>query len=217
MQKLFALLLVFLLILSTFPALSEAVPIDQVEEPLTLEKVKGEIDGDVYENSFLGLGFRLPEKWRFYTEQEIRLTNELSGVILGGDGEELQAQNASIAVMAASAHVGYANLNLQILYLGPMLSLLRLLDAKSLAASQARTMQVALENSGMQDVEISQDTIVVDGWDCDCLRMSYSRMQMNLYATQLYLLQEECMVYVTATASSAEEADRALENLFWLE
>ena len=217
MKKLSALLLAFLMAMSTFPALAEAVPIDRAEEPLTLEEVLGKIDGDVYENRFLGLGFRLPEKWRFSSEQEIRLTNERGGVILGGDWKDLQRQTSGILLMAASARVGYVSLNLQILYLGRMLSLIQLLSAKTLAASQVKALKKTLENNGMQDVEVSAGTLTVDGRECDCLRAKCAYLQMNRYTTQLYLLRGEFMVYVTATASSAEAADQALDSLFWLE
>ena len=74
MKKFFALLLAALMVV-TLVACNLGGP----------ELSRGEIDGNVYKNEFLGIEFTKPASWRYYSDEEIASTMNIAVDNLKGE------------------------------------------------------------------------------------------------------------------------------------
>ncbi len=90
------------------------------EAPLTekTEISRGTIDGDVYDNAFLGFKFTKPESWVYSTDEEIAAVMGISAEMMNADYSEIIDNNvAAIDMMAvdittnSNINVTYENLS----------------------------------------------------------------------------------------------------------
>ena len=80
---------------------------------------RGENDGVVYRNRFLGFRFTKPESWMYYTDEEVAALTNMTAEMLGSDKfAQTLAENPSIYDMMAvdlqtgsNVYMGYENLS----------------------------------------------------------------------------------------------------------
>lgn len=119
MKKLIVLLLAATLIGALCSCTNSFIPVafteDDVTEYDTVEKEYsfGEINGNVYESEFIGIGVELDESWTFSSREEIL---EMNGFVLDQIDEDLaeELENASIIHdMVANSPMRNININLE--------------------------------------------------------------------------------------------------------
>ncbi len=223
MKKLVSLLLTLLMTFSVFSAFAEAIPVEP-EDALsladaTLEDVMGVIDGDVYTNPYLGIGFTLPagQNWTYYSEEEILQANKLAQALATGELKDVLSESQNIILMYAAGPMGSPNVSIQILDLGVSGTLVNLIGLSTILEPQLDTMKKTLENSGMNNVEVILDTMLIDGREEVCIRISYSYFGIKAYTVQVCYIQGDYAVYVASGASEDGVADQLLGNVFWLD
>lgn len=86
-----------------------------VEKLPTYEELKGSVSGDTYENSYLGIKFKLPDGWRFYSDEEIEQATGQTADILNEAGAEVEVGSQYYDMMAIDDNTGNnINCSLQI-------------------------------------------------------------------------------------------------------
>ena len=208
MKKILALLLAFTMILSIGSALAE----------VTFADALGVIDGDVYRNEYLGVGFILPEggQWAFLTEEEILLTNQIGKAVLSGDLKEIMETSQNVTLMGAAAPDGLPDIGIQILDLGEMSSLVKMLGFEMILSMQLDDMKSTLESSGMTDVKVELGAIVIDGREVTAMWTQYKFLGIMCYTVAI-VLSGNYAVYITAAAVEEGVPEKVLENVFWID
>lgn len=73
---------------------------DEALQRLTENTERGTVDGNVYENTSVGLKFTKPENWKFLSDEEIEMYTQLNAeVLLGSEFEALMTQQVSFTDM----------------------------------------------------------------------------------------------------------------------
>lgn len=76
-----------------------------------VEFSRGTIDGDVYNNAFLGFKFTKPESWVYSTDEEIASAMGMGAEALGKDYKELLESNAAVFDMMVVDSLTGSNIN----------------------------------------------------------------------------------------------------------
>ncbi len=84
----------------------------EVKTP-TMEEIKGTVDGNVYENSFLEMKFTKPDSWTFATEEEIESIVGTAQEVLNEGGVEEQIDSSRYDMVASDSATGN-NINLSL-------------------------------------------------------------------------------------------------------
>lgn len=169
----------------------------------------GTVKGQVYENTFLGLGCRVPADWVYYTEEEIK---QLNGQMLDAVGDELAQlmENAdTIYTMHTVQSDGFRNMNMVLQNMG----LRNVNVAASLQASLDASRQ-ALENIGCQNVDIRVTKVSFLGKTVDGLVTQAEVNGVKMYQRAACFMSGKYMVSVTATCYS-EDTTQGMLNMFY--
>lgn len=169
----------------------------------------GTVKGQVYENTFLGLGCRVPADWIYYTEEEIK---QLNGQVLDAVGDELaqMMENAdTIYTMHTVQGDGFRNMNMVLQNTG----LRNVNVVASLQASLDATRQ-GLEDIGCQNVDIRVTKVSFLGKTVDGLVTQAEVNGVKMYQRGACFMSGKYMVSVTATSYSADTTQSML-NMFY--
>lgn len=139
----------------------------------------GNTESNLYKNDFLGVSFKLPEGWYFYTDEQILELNNIVGEVIDDEAAK-QLANATVVydMYAARQDQGCSvNINMEKLNLLQVATL----DIKQTLEAQIDTIRSAYENMGYTDVKIQYEKVTVDGKEFDALRLTAKIQGIDFY------------------------------------
>ena len=200
--KLTALLLAVLLICAMVPAMGET---------MTADTLFGVINGDTYENSFIGLGCTL-EGWRYYTDEEMAEANQKTKEALFSELDE--SQITYFAVMMAVKPNNMQNVNIQLQNVKDYVSYYKTVGLSYMASYLFGEYKSMLESAGYTDIHLEVGEMSIGERTYTCIIGDYSLRGMHMYVKQLWDLRGDYMVNVTVTTVMEDKTDEVFSKFY---
>ena len=172
----------------------------------------GVITGTKYENTFIGIGFDLPEGWSFYTDEQIKELNNIAGELAGQDYLDA-LKNATVIydMMAASAtQTDNIIVNLE----KATSAQLNSLNLASNFEASFSLIKSSLENMGYQNVTHEVVTLTIDGQDFTAMNISATISGVTMYQTSIAIKCSGYLASLSVTTFDAAGTASLLENLY---
>lgn len=218
MKKLFALLLVFVMLFS-FVGCGEEKDVrgDQIDNTASeteseVEFSMGAVDGLVYENEFIGIGCKLDSDWTFYTDAQIRELNNITEDMAGEAYEEAIGNADIVYDMYAVSSNQTDNINVNLEKVNPVQ--LATLNIKENFEASSSLVKDSLENMGCTNVQFEYSDITIDGKKFDCMSISSEINGLTMYQTSIGIKCNGYLASITATAFSETDLNNILSKLY---
>lgn len=230
MKKLLALLLAIVMVMSFFAACGsrDDEEEDRKKEPVSDKKEEetegeetpagkdftlGEVDGQTYENTFIGIGCRLPSGWTYLSEEELKEANQIAEDLVG-DALTEAYQKATILypMMATSPSVENCNLNMEKLDK----QILEKLDIAGNNEKLLPMMEAAFENMGASSVLLELGTVKLDGKTFDCINTHVTLSGVEMVQCILSIKCDGYLANLSLTAANEENLEELLDCFYLL-
>ncbi len=190
---------------------------DEPEVPAAPEKdfTPGKIDGSVYENEYIGLGFTLPEGWSFYSEEQIRTLNNAASDMAGEEYEQFIENATIIYDMCAADSYGFNNVNLNFEKIDT--ELLAEFDFAESIEAQIPLVQSSLENMGYSDFAYEISKVQVGGELLDAVNITVSIEDIDGYMTSIQKACDDGIVTITVTTMFEDTVADVIDNFYWVD
>lgn len=177
---------------------------------------QGIISGDTYESDYAGIGFTLPEGWRFYSTEEIRRFNCVTLDLNEADYEEAITYAPFVYDMfVTDDDKGLINVVVILEKDDALPSAPK--DMHRYIDDRLPVVQAYLGRSGYSDVNCWIDTVTIDGRKMECIYSTYSLRGTPFYQCKLYFRCEDGVVArIPVIADSEEELQLLLDCIYLL-
>lgn len=216
MKKLFALLLAVLMLFSLFGCSAMKDEEDEEQESTKEKEFSlGTISDLEYESQYIGIGCRLPDTWRFYTDSELESLNGFVLDRLEGDAREV-VENASIIYDMYAIHGnGSDSININLEKVDK--SQLKNLDIKNNMETLIPSLVEVYESVGYTDITSTVETVMVDGEEFYCIRTTAVLYGEDIYMVQLQIPCTEHMAAITIVSFFEDETEEYLKYFYLTE
>lgn len=180
-------------------------PETDVTEP---EFSLGAVEGINYENKFIGIGCNLPSDWAFYTDEQIRELNNVVTDMAGEEYKDLMESATIVYDMFATSSDQVSNINVNLEKADPLT--LAVTDLADSLEQSIPMVKQGLENMGATVTEAEVGTVMIDGEEFDCLRVT-----AEIYGLSMNVLTfgKKCNGYMAAVSITATSEDALQEIL----
>lgn len=153
----------------------------ETEEAETEEEAYefGEVNANVYENKFIGIGCSLSEEWGFYSDEEIMELNNMATDMAGEEFAEAVADAQMLYDMYAVHSDGMSSVNVNLENIG--IAKIALVDVAESLENSKSILEDAFSNMGYEDISIESTTVTIDGEEFAALNVGASYSGMNMY------------------------------------
>ncbi len=230
MKKTMGLMLCMALLLSAVGCSGEEDVRGTVEEAVTTEAAEnsdadtdaeteeeafefGEVDANVYENKFIGIGCSLSDEWGFYSDEEIKELNNMATDMAGEEFAEAVADAQMIYDMYAVHSDGMSSINVNLENVG--LAKIALVDVAESLESSKSVLEDAFSNMGYEDISIESTTVTIDGEEFAALNVSASYSGMNMYEL-VFSGKAGKYMWTTTIGTFGEDSTQELFDTFYL-
>ena len=141
---------------------------DSSESDETTGVSLGHSAGNVYENTFIGIGCKLGPEWIFLSDEEIQDVNKISGEMIGGEYKKALEQATTLTDMIARHEEKPNTLNVSMEKLG--LTYLTM-SAEQYAELAKDSLITPLKTMGLENVTAENSTIQFLGAECPCVKI----------------------------------------------
>ncbi len=182
-----------------------ADPDTNVTEP---EFSLGDVEGLNYENKFIGIGCNLPSDWVFYTDEQIRELNNVVTDMAGEEYEDFMESATIVYDMFATSSDQVSNINVNLEKADPLA--IAVTDLADSLEQSIPMVKQGLENMGATVTEAEVGTVMIDGEEFDCLRVT-----AEIYGISMNVLTfgKKCNGYMAAVSITATSEDALQEIL----
>lgn len=174
----------------------------------------GTINGDVYENPYIGYGCKL-EGWTYADAEYIATINNISGTIISSDALEALRNSGTFTDMMANSPDGNLSVNVQYQNIektyGPALAAYPLDKFLELVAPN---MAPVLEQSGFQDVQVEAGTVLLGGVEHPGLILTSKFTGIPCYQKEACIRTEEYLIFVTVSSFYEDKTDELLTYFY---
>lgn len=175
-------------------------------KPLTL----GSVNGNVYENECLGLGFKLPENsWKFIDNAQLE---EANGIPVTASEAEIKAVldgSKALYAMMAQGQTGSVGITLENLTDEAM----KIDDTKYMTALMQKT-QDALAQNGIENVDINVGSVKVGAKEYAAAQISSKVEDRQMYQTLFCARSGKTMMVVTLGVVGENSTAALLESFY---
>ncbi len=185
-------------------------PTEEVTEPETEESVFGVVDGNVYENAWLGFGVELDSSWVIATAEEaaelIGMGAELMGV------EEQLASGTYCDFYAMTAKNATLNIMLQ-----KESIFTKVYSDEEFLQAASETAIAQFENAGMGDLKAEITSVTFAGRECAALSIQGTIYGITVYELAVIWRENGYMALVTAAGREPDVCGETLEQFYTLD
>ena len=174
----------------------------------------GEVSDNKYESEFIGIGYNLPESWRFYTDEEIAELNNYTGNIAGQDYKDL-IKNATVVYDMMAASPSQTDNVVVTLEKKPNATINNLNIAASFESSFAMV-KSTFENMGYRNITHEVTTVTVNGQVLDCMHISATYAGQTMHQTSIMFKCNGYIATIALTTFDAAGTAPLLANLYLL-
>ena len=163
--------------------------------------IRGKISNNVYQNSFIGLGFNLPEGWSFYTDKQLKdLSASAESENIVYDMRVYNSENInSVGVNIENVGIEYNTST----------------DVKTYLLNTMSGIDTSLSSIGYEGVTCDLTTIKIGKTEYPAMKISASISSMVLNQLVFCIQKEEYMINIAAT-SFGEDKTAELVSYFYL-
>ena len=205
---------VFLLILSAsmLLSLSACSLLAETPEP---EFTLGTVEGNVYENSFIGIGCTLGSEWTYYSEDKIREINNAAADLAGEDYKQMM-ENATVVY---DMYAGHSNqINTIVVNLEKVDKIqLAVLDLEENLRNTIPSIEQSLGNMGFANITSEIGTVKLGDTDMVCLNVISKVGEFSMYQTLVTIKCNGYLACITFTADSPESIASVISGFYWLQ
>lgn len=187
---------------------------DVVEKEETVDLSMGKAEGNVYESEFLGVGFKLPEGWTFYTAEQIKELNGLTTDMLDEDIAET-IKNASIVydMMALDNAGNSTNVNIEKVNAAQA----AIITEEKYAEIAIPSLKNALSSMGFSSVTAEASTTKFAGEDAVCIDITCSNGTVTMYEKVVCKKIGTYMAAITVASAQTDTTEDILGQFYKLE
>ena len=215
MKRLFAFLLTLVLLFSLTGAGSPILggdPEPESESGITTDALftLGTINGDVYENPFIGYGCKF-EGWTYADAAYIAQLNNLSGSLMSDDVREQLRKSGTFTEMLATAPDGLASVNIQ--YQDITVSYGESFAAyplESFLEMAAPMMPSVLEQSGFKDVKVETGIVSLGGDEHPGLILTSTLSGVSCYQKEACIKTDDYLIFVCVSSFVEDKTEELL-------
>ncbi len=179
----------------------------------------GAVDGGTYINPFLGLGCDLPS-WYFFSRDEILKENQFPESSLDDSLKTIMKSTSQVLVMEAVPDLsGTRNVKVCIARITwKFRETIKQTGFTALLPALMADMKRSYQSAGMEDIEMRQDTVLIDGKEIAAIDVRFSQAgaaYRNVYALFPfgdYMITIQSFVHTSFTDDAAE----VFSHFFWL-
>ncbi|MCR4772463.1 MAG: hypothetical protein K5855_09170 [Oscillospiraceae bacterium] len=171
----------------------------------------GTVDGDVYENSFLGYGCRL-ENWTFAGEEEIAALNNWGRETLTEDYRDLIASMDIIIDMSAASEDGLKNVVIQF----QKTDVGSLIGDELLVDLSIPAVTTSLEDQGYNDLNVEKTLISLGEDEYFGIYITGEFYGIPVFQKQAVIRCGDQIAYIAATSAFDDEVDDIFASFYEL-
>lgn len=168
----------------------------------------GKVNGNTYYSDFLGLTMKVPDGWRYYSEEEILQINEFALDCTDEDFAEKIENSAILYDMMATNLYDGASVNVLLEKVSAVQ--ISLINLQSIIESQFDVLKSTMENMGYSDVDVSYQKLIVDGKEFNGLCVSAKLYGLDFKTKSIIFINGNYLVNISASAFGADGADTIL-------
>lgn len=205
MKRLFVIILSAVMLI-TLPACTPA------PEP---EFTLGTVEGNVYENTFIGIGCTLGSDWTYYSDEKIREINNAAASLAGEEFRQMMA-NATVVYDMYAAHSNQINTVVVNLEKVDKVQL-AVLDLEENLKNTIPALEQSLGNMGFTNFITEIGKVKIGDTDVVCLNVTSSLGEFKMYQTLVTIKCNGYLACLTFSGESFESINSALSCFYWLD
>ena len=184
------------------------------------ETALGTIEEDVYTNEYFGVGYKLPEDWVFFTDEELAQTLNAAEQVI--DNEELiemlkkaAEDGTAVTNMGAKGELGLRNVNMRLSRLTE--KSLRLYSDKMILQALSTSMEAMLKKAGYENLEMEIGEVEFAGEKKAILLFSGEFMTLPIHQGEILLMGEDYYAILTFTNMIDDNIEELVGHWYALE
>ena len=177
----------------------------------------GTINGDVYENPYIGYGCKL-EGWTYADAEYIATINNLSGSVMSSDVQEALKKAGNFTEMFATSPDQLSTINIQYQDISSTYGeVFNSYPLESVLEFAAPSVASIMEQSGYSDVKAETGVVNLGGDDHPGLIISSTYSSIPCYQKEACLKTDDYMIFVCVTSFVTDKTDELLSYFYRLE
>ena len=175
----------------------------------------GTVEGNVYENTFIGIGCTLGSDWTYYSDEKIREINNAAASLAGEEFRQMMA-NATVVYDMYAAHSNQINTVVVNLEKVDKVQL-AVLDLEENLKNTIPALKQSLGNMGFTNFITEIGKVKIGDTDVVCLNVTSSLGEFKMYQTLVTIKCNGYLACLTFSGESFESINRALSCFYWLD
>lgn len=169
----------------------------------------GTTTSDKYTNSAIGLSFKLPDGWTFYTQEQILQLNQLTSNMVSEEiAEALENANVVYDMFAQELTTGSS---INVVLEKQSAEIIETLDIKNALESQVPTIKATYTGIGYTDINTEYQKVTLDGKEFDALYLTAKLNGTDMYCYAICYKTTSRLVNVTVCTMGTNNLDTLLE------
>lgn len=185
------------------------------ETPMTPEETEfqsGRVEGGTYTNEFLSVACQLGDEWTYLTDEEIaQLNGEIGESLTDEELSEMFSNGKTVQDMYAASADGTATINVIFEDMGVLYG--ATLDEDAYINLVMPTLEDALMQAGMSDIQVEAGSMEFAGADHSTLRVTSTISEIPVYELMVCVKEGNYMGVITL-ASYLEDTTEEMAALF---
>lgn len=185
------------------------------ETPMTPEETEfqsGRVEGGTYTNEFLSVACQLGDEWTYLTDEEIaQLNGEIGESLTDEELSEMFSNGKTVQDMYAASADGTATINVIFEDMGVLYG--AALDEDAYINLVMPTLEDALMQAGMSDIQVEAGSMEFAGADHSTLRVTSTISEIPVYELMVCVKEGNYMGVITL-ASYLEDTTEEMAALF---
>lgn len=162
----------------------------------------GTVNGNVYENAFIGIGCTLGSEWTFFSDEQIKQQNNVAADLAGEEYKEMM-EKATIVYDMFASHSNQINTVVVNLEKVDKLQLATL-DYESYFESTVAPIKQSLGNMGFTNITHNIGSLKIGSTDFTCLNVNSEVNGFTMYQTIIVIKCNGYLASVTFSGDSPE-------------
>ncbi len=172
----------------------------------------GTVNGNVYENTFIGIGCTLGSEWTFFSDEQIKQQNNVAADLAGEEFQKMM-ENATVVYDMFASHSNQINTVVVNLEKVDKLQL-AVLDYDSYFEGTVEPIKQSLGNMGFTNITHNIGSVKIDSTDFTCLNVNSELGDFKMYQTVIAIKCNGYLANVTLSGDSPEAIASALECFY---
>lgn len=196
---------------------AEADKVDEADiiEETDIIDILGTNDGKVYENKFIGIGYKLNDGYTLYTDEQIKELNNITSDMADDEYRELMSNATIIYDMFAADSSGLNSINLNLEKLDDQQ--MALLNVKQNFEAAVGIMEDTYNNLGCTNFKYDISTVEIDGREVDALYIEAEINGTSLYQTLFGVKCDGYLANIAVSTYFTNTTPDIINNIYWLD